>query len=89
MKAQFRSTYKTVSAARAFERDEPAPASRPAQLSFRLADNEHDVLDLIARCEGEYRLACPYLLVLHKPPSCEVAERRTTRRPAKGRKPRL
>jgi hypothetical protein len=27
MKAQFRSTYKTVSAARAFERDELAPAS--------------------------------------------------------------
>jgi hypothetical protein len=35
MKAQFRSTYKTVSAARAFERDEPAPASRPVQLALK------------------------------------------------------
>ncbi len=36
----------------------------PTQLSFHLAENEDDVLDLIARCEGEYRLACPSLLVL-------------------------
>src|SRR5829696_3554247 len=35
MKTQFRSTYKTVSAARVFERDEPAPTSRPAQLSLK------------------------------------------------------
>jgi hypothetical protein len=57
MKAQFRSTYKAVSAARALTRRTGAGA-RPAQLNFRLAENEDNVLDLTARCEGEYRLAC-------------------------------
>ena len=44
-----------------------------------MPENEYEIIDLIARCEGEYRLACPYLLGAAKPPSCEVAERRTTR----------
>jgi hypothetical protein len=76
MKAQFRSTYKTLRLLAPFERDEPAPASHPTQLKLHLAENEDDVLDLIAE-GGEYRLACRTRWCC-KSASCEVAERRTT-----------